>query len=143
MLQSVVLAPVPCVLLESAMTVPSLGERVAFGTSQPGVPDLPVGLPVFIYASMGPHGLFRLGQVSWTGTLGAIVPAAKGGARDGKHPDPAVRPPHAEANDKAFLFFWEVLGLHPLSPTRPLHDFKSAVTLGEAPKWPAVAELDF
>ena len=124
------------------MTVVSLSKRVAFGSSHLGVPDLPVGLPVFIYASKAPHGLFRLGQVSRTGTLGAIVPAVKGGQRDGKHSDPAVRPPSAEANDTAFLFFWEVLGLRQLAPTRPLRDFNSRSSLGEAPKWPTVAELD-
>ena len=142
MIQSVILAPVPCEQLESAMTVPSLGERIAFGSSHRGSTSLPVGLPVFIYASEAPHGLFRLGQVSWTGTLGAIVPAVKGGSRDGKHPDPAVRPPSAEANDKTFTCFWEVLGLRALSPTRQLRDFKSPVLNGEAPRWPTVAELD-
>jgi hypothetical protein len=143
MLQLVVLAPVPCEHLESAMAIPRLRERVAFGSSHSGVPDLRVGLDVFVYASQGPHRLFRLGKVSWVGVLGAIVPAVKGGGRGGKHPDPMVRPPSAEAKDARCLYFWEVLGLRPLEPMRPLRDFKSGTLVGEIPRWPMIAELDY
>ena len=142
MLRTVVLAPVPCVHLESASTVPSLSDVVAFGSSQEGVPNLPIGVPVFIYASLPPHPLFKLGSVSWTGTLGAIVPAVQSGSRSGRHPDPARRPPSAEATDKPFLFFWEVLGLKPLDPVRRLGEFKAKTFIGEAPRWPVAAELD-
>ena len=142
MIQSVILAPVPCVHLESASEVPSLSERVAFGSSQEGVPSLPLGVPVFIYASLPPHRLFVLGHVSWTGTLGAIVPAVKDGTRSGKHPASSMRPPTAEATDKPFLYFWEVLGLKQLASPRRLEDFKANSFIGEAPRWPVLAELD-
>jgi hypothetical protein len=124
------------------MTVPALSEIVAFGSSQEAVAHLPIGVPVFIYASLPPHSLFRLGSVSWTGTLGAIVPAVERGARSGKHPDVLRRPPTAEATDKPFLFFWEVLGLRQLEPVRRLAEFKTKAFVGEAPRWPVVAELD-
>jgi hypothetical protein len=142
MLRTVVLAPVPCVHLESASTVPALSDVVAFGSSQEGVPNLPIGVPVFIYASQPPHSLFKLGTVSWTGTLSAIVPAVRSGSRSGQHPDPLRRPPAAEATDKPCLFFWEVLGLTPLDPVRRLDEFKAKAFIGEAPRWPVVAELD-
>jgi hypothetical protein len=143
MLQPAILAPVPCEHLESAMAFPRLSERVAFGSSHSSVPDLPVGLDVFVYASQGPHGLFRLAKVSWVGVLGAVVPAVKGGVRSGKHPDRRVRPPTAEDTDKPYLYFWEVLGLRPLEPLRPLRDFKSDTMVGEVPRWPMVVELDY
>jgi hypothetical protein len=142
MLRTVILAPVPCSHLESASTIPALSEVVAFGSSQEDVPHLPIGAPVFIYASNPPHALFKLGSVSWTGTLGAIVPPVTSGDRSGKHPDPSHRPPTAEGTDKAFMYFWEVLGLKPLDPLRRLGEFRAKVFIGEAPRWPTVAELD-
>src|ERR1700693_3484654 len=117
MIKQVLLAPVPFVHLESAAKVPSLMERVAFGTSRLGF-DPPNGIPVFIYASQPPQALLHRKEASWTGVLGAIAPANKGGPRDGKHPDPSVRPPSTEATDgsgdTAFLCFWEILNLHKL-----------------------------
>jgi hypothetical protein len=116
------------------MSDPRLSERAAFGSSHSGVPDLPVGLEVFVYASQGPHRLFRLAGVSWVGVLGGIVHAAKAGVRRGKHPNPKVRPPIAEATEKAHLYFWEILGLRPLHPMRPLRDFKSDTLVSEFPR---------
>jgi hypothetical protein len=72
-----------------------------------------------------------------------LVPSVKGGIRNGKHPDPRVRPPKAEEKDQAHLYFWEVLGLRPLEPMRPLRDFKSDTLVGEVPRWPIVVELDY
>jgi hypothetical protein len=92
MMKLVLLAPVPAIHLASAARSPNLNDRVAFGTSRPGVEQFPIGIPVFIYASHPPHALFRRGVASWSGTLGAIVKAVERGARSGKHPDPSVRP---------------------------------------------------
>ncbi len=116
----VLLAPVPCIHLESATKV---GPRVAFGTNRLGLSQTPIGLPVFIYASRPPHPLFRPGVFSWTGKLGAIEKAVERGPRSGKHPDPSVRPPTAEAGDTACIEFWEVLDLIKLEKDRPFHDF--------------------
>jgi hypothetical protein len=149
MFQTVILAPVPCIHLHSASAVPGLCDRVAFGSNQRGVPDLPIGARVFIYASDPQTAskealrLFKPGYASWTGHLGAIVRAVKGGRRDGKHPDPLVRPPTAEEGDTHFMYFWEVLGLRPLRPQRPLRDFAGTLAKGGVPKWPARAELEF
>ena len=146
--KEVLLAPVPCIHLASAATIPSLAQRVAFGTSHNGIVNVPIGLPVFIYASQPPHPLFDPGHISWTGVLGAIVPANETGPRSGKHHDPSVRPPSTEAKDGGgdgpFLFFWEVEGLHQLKkPDRlSLSKFKSAFN-GGAPQWPVLAQLDF
>jgi hypothetical protein len=144
MIKQVLLAPVPLVHLESATMVPSLMQRVAFGSSRLGF-NFPMGISVFIYASPSPHALLHRKEASWTGVLGDIVPANETGRRSGKHPDPSVRPPSTEATDgsgdTAFLFFWEILNLHRLEPPRPLRDFKSAFH-GEVPKWPVLAELD-
>jgi hypothetical protein len=147
MLQQVLLAPVPCVHLHSASQVPRLAERVAFGSSQSGVPHLPLGIPVFICASdpgSAPRealGLLRPGWATWGGRLGSIVEAVKDGRRSGQHPDPTVRPPTAEATDTAFFYFWEVEGLQRLSPARRLTEFRSPLS-GGAPQWPVLAELD-
>ena len=149
MIKQVLLAPVPCIHLESAAKIPSLMQRVAFGTKQLGF-NFPIGLPVFIYASQPPHPrhpLFHSGFASWTGLLGAVVKANETGPRSGKHPDPSVRPPSTEANntgDGPFLLFWEVLELHKLEPPRPLRDFKkkSGGTFdGNVPQWPILVYL--
>src|SRR5438309_9407246 len=100
----VFLASVPCVHLASALTVPALSTRVAFGSSKSGLSNsTPIGLPVFIFASRGPHAFYRNGVYTWTGTLGAFVPAVEKGSRSEKHPDMNVRPPTAEAHDSAFI----------------------------------------
>lgn len=147
MIKQVLLAPVPCIHLASATRIPGLMQRVAFGTSRLGIDQVPIGLPVFIYASQPPHSLFRRGVASWTGALGAIVKANETGSRSGKHPDPSVRPPSAEANDGPFLFFWEVLDLSNREPPRSLSDFMKKgggiAFHGDAPEWPTVAWLDF
>ena len=143
MIQPVVLAPVPCVHLESAASVPGLSASVFFGSSHAGVPDLPLGVPVFIYASIPPHPLFRPGQFSWTGTLGSVVRAVESGPRSGKFPDAARRPPTSESKDGPLLYFWEVRELQQLATPRPLGDFKSKTSINEVPRWPVVAELDF
>ena len=149
MIQTVILAPVPCLHLHSASEVPSLGERVAFGSNQQAVPNLPIGAQVFIYASDPQTAtkealrLHKPGYATWTGYLGTVVNAVKGGRRDGKHPDSSVRPPTAEATDTHFMYFWEVLGLRPLRPPRPLADFTGTLAKGGVPKWPARADLEF
>ena len=125
------------------MNDPRFSERVAFGSSHSGVPDLPIGLEVFVYASQGPHRLFRLARVSWVGVLGAVVPAVKDGRRSGRHPDPRVPTPSVEGRGAPFRYFWEILGLRPLHPMRPLRDFKSDTLVGELSRWPMVTELDY
>jgi hypothetical protein len=144
----VVLAPVPCIHLRSAQSVPGLSKRVAFASNQDGVPHLPIGLQVFIYASDASEAsaedrrLLVPGKVSWTGKLGAIVEAVKTGRRAGRHADPSIRPPTAEANDTPVMYFWEVLDLMALVPSRPLSDFKSAAfPPATVPRWPVMAEL--
>ena len=143
MIRPVVLAPVPCVHLESANSIPGLAASVFFGSSHEGIDKLPLGLPVFIYASIPPHPLFKPGQFTWTGTLGSVVRAVAGGPRAGKCPDPARRPPTAEAKDGPFLYFWEVQNLEPLETPRRLGDFKSKTSINEVPRWPVIAEADF
>lgn len=143
MIRPVVLAPVPCVHLESTGSVPGLSASVFFGSSHEGIDKLPLGLPVFIYASIPPHALFKPGQFSWTGTLTSVVRAVESGPRSGKYADPARRPPTAEAKDGPFLYFWEVQNLEQLATSRGLADFKSKTSINEVPRWPAVAELDF
>lgn len=143
MIRPVVLAPVPCMHLESAGSVPGLSASVFFGSSHEADPPLPIGVPVFIYASIPPHALFRPGQYSWTGTLGSVVRAVAGGPRAGKCPDPARRPPTAEAKDGPFLYFWEVQGLEQLETPRGLADFKSKTSINEVPRWPVVGQLDY
>lgn len=148
MIRTVILAPVPCRHLASTLSAPALAERVAFASSQSAVPSFPIGLPVFIYpsdtadATAADRQLLTPGRTSWTGALGAIVEAVKSGRRSGKHPDPLVRPPTAEETDTPVRFFWEVLGLQRMVQGRPLSDFKSAVPIGNAPRWPVLAELD-
>lgn len=148
MLTTVLLAPVPCIHLHSAAGVPELGERVAFGSSHTGVPSLPIGLPVFIVASdpqsasAEARRLHRPGWASWGGRLGAVVPAVAKGARSGQHPEPHVRPHSAKMGDSAFLYFWEVTGLHLLPTPRRIGDFKAATPFGDSPRWPVLAELE-
>jgi hypothetical protein len=139
----VFLASVPCVHLASTMTIPALSTRVAFGSSKSGLSNsAPIGLPVFIFASKGPHALYRNGVYTWTGTLGAIVPAVEKGARSGKHPDKNVRPPTAERHDSAFTHFWEVLNLTRLESPRPFSDFFGCAPFeGKAPEWPVLCQL--
>jgi hypothetical protein len=142
MIRPVVLAGVPCVHLESASSVPGLSTSVFFGSSHEADPPLPIGAPVFIYASIPPHPLFKPGLYSWTGTLASVVRALESGPRAGKCPDPSRRPPTAEAKDGPALYFWEVRGLQQLAAPRPLADFKSKTSINEVPRWPVVAELD-
>jgi hypothetical protein len=146
--REVLLAPVPCVHLESAAKIPSLAQRVAFGTSRSGFDQQfksKIPMPVYIYASQPPHPLFHANVASWTGVLVRVVEANKTGPRSGKHPDPSVRPPTTEAKDGSgdgpFLFFWEVEGLRQLEkPYLSLSKFnKSGVGI---PEWPVLAELD-
>src|SRR5688572_2516686 len=107
------------------LTFPALSERVAFGSDWQGLRRLPIGIDVYIYASRPGHPLFRPGVASWRGILGAITPAVQLGRRSGKYPDPAIRPPSAEADDDPFMAFWEVLGLRRLEPADqvPLSQF--------------------
>lgn len=149
MLTTVLLAPVPCIHLHSAAGVPALRERVAFGSSQAGVPTLSIGLPVFIVASdpqsattPAVRALLCPGWATWGGHLGAVVPAVKTGPRSGQHPEPHVRPPSAEVGDSAFLYFWEVTGLHLLPTPRRISEFKVAAPFGDWPRWPVLAELE-
>jgi hypothetical protein len=136
----VLLAPVPCIHLQSAKDK-GLTHRVAFGTSRSGFSDTPIGLMVFIFASQPPHRLFRPGVFSWAGKLGAIVKAVERGPRSGRHPDPSVRPPSAEESDDAFIEFWEVLDLAELKEGRPFSHFRGGSPFnGRAPEWPVVAQ---
>ena len=143
MIRPVVLALVPCVHLASASSTSGLSTSVFFDSSHEAEPPLPLGVPVFIYASIPPHPLFRPGQFSWTGTLGSVVRAVESGPRSGKCPDATRRPPTAEARDGPFLYFWEVRGLEQLTEPRRLADFKSKTSINEVPRWPVAAELDF
>jgi hypothetical protein len=150
MSQEVLLAPVPCVHLASAATIPKLKERIAFGTSQSAFKqqfESRIGIPVYIYASQPlhtshpPHPLFCGPVASWKGELFAIVKANN----RGKHDDPSIRPPSTlekEDPDGPFLFFWEVEGLHRLKkPYLSLSKFKWKGGVG-VPQWPALADLD-
>jgi hypothetical protein len=138
--QEVLLAPVPCVHLESAATMP----RIAFGTSQSTFKqqfESKIGIPVYIYASQPPHHLFSGPAVSWKGELVEIVRAND----HGKHSDPSVRPPSTLANDASgdgpFHFFWEVAGLHQIEKlSLSKFNWKGG---GGIPQWPVLAELDF
>jgi hypothetical protein len=147
MFQQVVLAPVPWVHLQAAEGVPALRERVAFGSSTNAIPAFPIGLPVFIYGSDPSHNRFKPGVVTWEGTMGAVVPAVERGRRSGQHPDPSVRPPSADEDDTAFLWFFEVLGLKPLAVPRKLSEFtkidgRGKPYTGDVPQWPVLAYLD-
>ena len=150
MRRQVLLAPVPWEHLEAAETMPSLSDRVAFGSSSGVVPTLPIGIPVFIYGSQPTHPRFRPGLATWAGKLGAIVRAVhedEDRRRAGKHPDPAVRPPTAERNDGPHIWFFEVLGLELLLQPRRLLEFtkvagKGKPYTGDVPQWPVLAELD-
>lgn len=145
-IRQVFLAPVPGEHIESAQSVPALLTRVAFGSSKHGIKTAPVGLDVYIFVSQPSHQLYRRGAVSWSGRLGAIVPAVKSGHRSGKHPDPPVRPPTAEMNDGPFLYFWEIDGLHslrePLSLTKFSLDGGGALFSRNEPQWPVLAYVD-
>ena len=141
----VFLAPVPATILASARSIPSLANRVAFGSNKPDLNAMRTGVEVFIYASQPPHPLCKPGFATWGGKLGAIVPAVEKGARSGKHPDPKVRPPFAESDDTPAMCFWEVLGLHSLAHPIPLSRFKNMkggkAFGGGAPEWPILAQL--
>ena len=137
---TVVLASVPAVHLASFLTVPSLANRVAFGSSSAPVRDFPIGLTVYIHASKPPHELCKPGRVSWIGRLGTILEAVEHGRRSGKHPEPSVRPPSAEQDDEPFVAFWEVIGLRQLEEPIPLARFASLFH-GAPPEWPVLATL--
>jgi hypothetical protein len=152
MLRTVMLAPVPAIHMASTIANPHLMRRVAFGTCNESVKDFTIGLDVFIYVTPSrdadpSRSLVRPGFVTWQGTLGAIVPAERSGRRNGKHPDPNVRPPSAEDTDTAFLMFWEVLNLHKLEGQAaiPLNGFSrpdgSSFSNGHPPGWPVLASL--
>ena len=113
MLKQVLLASVPSIHLGSVLEIPNLSQLVAFGTSRTGLENVPVGTPVFIHASQPPHELYCGAVASWSGSLGAVVPAVGHGPRSGKHSDPAVRPVTAETTDDPFLFFLGGLGSTP------------------------------
>jgi hypothetical protein len=146
MLKQVLLASVPSIHLGSVLEIPNLSQLVAFGTSRTGLENVPVGTPVFIYASQPPHELYCGAVASWSGSPGAVVRAVEHGPRSGKHSDPSVRPVTAETTDGPFLFFWEVSGLHQLSRHRPLGDFSKVgggrPFNGSAPQWPSLVQLD-
>ena len=139
---TVFLAPVPAVILESAE---ALTDRVAFGSNKQGLDKIPIGIEVFIYASLPPHPFFKPGVATWTGKLGRVVPAVESGPRSGKHPNPEVRPPKAEQDDGPLLSFWEVHGLKRLAVPVPLSRFKNMgggkASGGGAPEWPILAQL--
>lgn len=145
----VLVAPIAAEVLASALMRPRLQEEVAFGTRQRDLGDLAPGTPVFIYVAPDYSrcsSLLRPGFVTWTGTLGKIVPAAMQGARRGMHPDPTVRPPFAETYDyKDAAVFFHVLGLAPLADALPfdrLRDADGAKLFGGfAPSWIARAVL--
>jgi hypothetical protein len=150
MRKQVLLAPVPWEHLESAEAVPALSERVAFGSSGGVVPLTTIGIPVFIYGSQPQHRRFRAGVATWAGTLGAVRRALteeEDRRRAGKHPEPGVRPPSAEAKDGPFIWFFEVLGIQLLASPRRLTEFKKVggkgkPYTGDVPQWPVLAELD-
>lgn len=139
---TVLVAPVAAEILASALACPQLRDEVAFGTRQRDL-DVEPGTPVYIYAapdSSGFKSLLKPGFVTWTGTLGALVPAVAGGARHGMHPDPSVRPPFAELYDyKDAAVFWHVRNLRALDEPIAFdrfRDFDGAKLFGGfAPQW--------
>jgi hypothetical protein len=140
--REVILAPVPAVHLASALTVPALSERVAFGSSSSSWSTLPIGLEVFIYVSGPPHGLYKGFVATWHGKLSGRTAAVSHGPESGMHPDASLRPPTAEASDTAFLGFFEVDKLRALAKPIPLKQFKSASLSGlGVPEWPMVSWL--
>jgi hypothetical protein len=144
MLRPVLLAPVPYVHLASWAETPSLQAMVAFGSSKSGLSDLPVGIDVYIHASQS-NDPRHLRSAGWKGRLGGIVPAVERGLRSGKHPNPSVRPPTAEAGDGPFLMFWEVENLQELVERTPLAAFKGPngkkAYPGSQLQWPVAAYL--
>ena len=149
MSKTVLVAPLAAEILASALTHERFARDVAFGTRQRDL-DLPPGTPVFIYAApdySAHHALLRPGHVTWTGTLGALVPAVATGARLGMHPDARVRPPFAETYDyKDAAMFWHVHGLQPLAQPIPFERFRdsdgAALFGGFAPAWISAGLLD-
>ena len=140
-------APVPAVILASAQKL-DLAKPVAFGSEKVDL-NGPPGIGVYIYASKRdtdpPHALHKPGLVTWFGKLRDIVPAIKGGRRDGKHPDPAIRPPYAEDTDTASIWFWEVSGLvqleNPIRFDRFEHESGGKAFGGNCPQYPILAVL--
>ena len=145
--RQVMLAPVPCVHLESAAR--NSMQNVAFGTSRSGFEqqfNSLIPIPVFIYASQplytpqAPHPFFRGGTASWEGTVVNIVKANS----SGKHANPSIRPPSTlieDGGDGPFLLFWEVEGLHKLEKPLTLSKFKWK-SGGDIPQWPVLAQLN-
>ena len=147
-MSAVLVAPVPAEVLAPAISQPRLRDDVAFGTRQRDI-GLAPGTRVFIYAA--PDGstfrsLLRPGFVTWTGKLGAIVPAVAQGVRRGMHPDQKRRPPFAESYDyRDAALFWHVQGLRPLDEPisfERFRDFDGAKLFGGyAPQWISRAVL--
>lgn len=138
----VLVAPVAVEVLASTLACPLLLAEVAFGTRQRDL-DVAPGTPVYIYAA--PDGsvfksLLKPGFVTWTGTLGKLVPAVASGPRRGMHPDGSMRPPFAEAYDyHDAAMFWHVEGLRPLAEPIPFARFRDVdgakLFGGFAPQW--------
>ena len=147
MAMKVFVAPVPADIFASALEIPALLERVAFGSNKEGLDATNgEGLPVFIYVSSDkPHPLYAGPKCSWGGTLGVIEMAEQSGWRRGKHKDSSVRPVYAESDDRPAMYFWEVLGLHKLPTALPFGRFKTvkggSPFVGGVPRWPTVAWL--
>ena len=95
MSSTILVAPVAAEALACTQARPKLLEELAFGTRQRDI-DVPSDTPVFLYVTPDHsrhHALLKPGFVTWTGRFGGIVPALAQGARRGKHPDGAMRPP--------------------------------------------------
>jgi hypothetical protein len=138
------LAPVPALLLPDALELAAKGRIVAFGSNSFEVLDrlkksgAEGALPVHIVVSQNGFDLKKAGHskphvrsVQFRGTLAAITPAERG-----KHPDQTKRPQAASDGDSPAGLFWEVEGLHEITPPLTLQNFSNAA--GKA--WQTIPE---
>lgn len=124
------LAPVPAVILPSAVETHENAGRVAFGSNAFDVlsklRDQEVTVWIVATAADAPAGGvagFPVGKVVLKGRLAGIVD----GDRRGLHPDPALRPA-ATLNDAEWHYglFWEVAEMQRLVPSRAVAGLVSA-----------------
>jgi hypothetical protein len=112
-------APVPAVLLRSALETCNAKGRVAFGTNAQQLfeeidSEFGPGLPVIIYPTIhygDPHGV---GKLSFAATYIGFEKAND----KGLHKNSTVRPSAVfdpKEPDTPWLGFWEVKDLHPLA----------------------------
>ena len=131
-IETLLLAPVPCLHLPSAMETCAIQGRVAFATQKAELFEADTALTpasgwnVLIYASRPDLGVpqgyrNRVSRVSFSAVFVAWVRAD----RHGRHPNPSVRPVSTE-DDTPVMGFWEIADLQPLDQLVPLTTFRTA-----------------